>query len=203
MRTNEIVKRCPSLGLRLYTYLRFLILPVKKLDEIMPKSGIITDYGCGFGIISCYLGLSSKNRKITGIEQNAQRIRKARLIGRNIRNVKFEVGDASKIRIKKSDVHLLVDVIHHIPFDNQVFLLNSLIKPMGKNDLIIIKDIDNKPFLKYLWNYIHDKIITMNDKLYFRNQEWFESFFKERKLKTEIIRCDNFLYSHFIIIVRK
>ncbi len=203
MSTNEIVKRCPNLGLKLYAYLRFLILPVKKIDEIVPKSGIITDYGCGFGIVSCYLGLSSKNREITGIEYNAERIKKAKLIGRNIQNVKFEAGDASKIRIKKSDVHLLVDVIHHISYDNQIFLLNSLVKSIGKNNLIIIKDIGKRPFPKYLWNYMHDKIMTINDRLYFRNQEWFEYFFKERKMKTEIIRCDNFFYPHFIIIARK
>jgi len=97
----------------------------------------------------------------------------------------------------------LVDVIHHIPYDNQILLLNSIIKSMDKDNLIIIKDIDSKPFLKYLWNYIHDKIMTMNDRLYFRNQKWFESFFKEKKMKTEIIRCDNLFYSHFIVIARK
>jgi len=43
----------------------------------------------------------------------------------------------------------------------------------------------------------------MNDRLYFRNQKWFESFFKEKKMKTEIIRCDNLFYSHFIVIARK
>lgn len=203
MNANEIAKRCPTSGLKVYTCLRFLILPIRRIDEVVPKSGIITDYGCGFGIVSCYLGLSSKNRKITGIEYNAERVKKARLIGKNIRNVKFEVGDTSKIRIKKSDVHLLVDVVHHISYDNQILLLKSIIKSMDKDNLIIIKDIDKKPFLKYLWNYVHDKIMTVNDGLYFRNQEWFESFFKERKMKTKIIRCDNSLYSHFIIIARK
>ena len=74
MSTNEIAKRCPTLGLKVYTYLRFLILPIKNIDEIVPKSGKIIDYGCGFGIISFYLGLSSKYRKIIGIEFNAERI---------------------------------------------------------------------------------------------------------------------------------
>ncbi|MEK6947128.1 MAG: class I SAM-dependent methyltransferase [Nanoarchaeota archaeon] len=203
MNANEIVKRCPTWELKMYTRLRFLILPIRKIDKIVPKNGKITDYGCGFGIVSCYLGLSSKDRKITGIEHNAERIKKARLIGKNIRNVKFEVGDASKNKIAKSDIHLLIDVVHHISYNSQVSLLNNIIKSMDKDNLIIIKDIDKKPFLKYLWNYMHDKIMTLNDKIYFRNHEWFESFFKERKMKTEIIRCDNFFYSHFIIIARK
>ena len=203
MDAKGIVKRCPTSGLKVYACLRFLILPVKKIDEVVPKSGTIADYGCGFGIVSCYLGLSSKNRRITGIDHSAERIKKARLIGRGIRNVKFEVGDASKNKIIKSDIHLLVDVVHHIPYGSQVLLLNNMIKSIDKGSLIIIKDIGKKPFLKYLWNYIHDKIMTLNDKLYFRNQEWFESFFGKRRMKTKIIRCDNFFYSHFIIIARK
>jgi len=203
MTAKEVIKRCPTVGLKLYAYLRFLILPIKKIDEIVPKSGTITDYGCGFGIISCYLGLSSKNRKITGIEHNSERVIKAGLVCKDIKNIKFDVGNASKIRIKKSDAHLLVDVIHHMPYNGQIFLLNGIIKSMEKNDLIIIKDIGKKPLLKYLWNYAHDKIMTMNDKLYFRDQNWFKSFFEERKMKTEIIRCDNLLYSHFIITAKK
>ena len=203
MNANGVVKRCPTFGLKLYTWLRFLILPVKKIDEIVPKSGRITDYGCGFGIVSCYLALSSKNREILGIEQSADRIKKAKLIGKYIKNVKFEIGYASKIKIRKSDAHLLVDAMHHIPYENQILLLKSIINSMVKNDLIIIKDIDKKPLLKYLWNFVHDKIMTMNGRLYFRNREWFESFFKERKMETKMIRCENLFYSHFIINARK
>lgn len=194
---------CPTLGLKLYSFLRFLILPMKKIDEIVPKKGSITDYGCGFGIISCYLALSSKNRKVTGIEYSANRVKKARLVGKNINNVKFEIGDISKIRIKKSNVYLLIDVIHHIPYDNQILMLDNVVKSMRGNDLIIIKDIDKKPFLKYLWNYVHDKIITMGGQLYFQNLNWFESFFKDRNLKTRAVRCENLFYPHFIIVARK
>ena len=203
MIVKKVIKRCPTFGLKLYAYLRFLILPIRRIDETLPKIGTITDYGCGFGVVSCYLALSSKRRKIAGIEYDAGRIKKARIIGKGIKNVKFIVGDASKKRITKSNAHLLIDVIHHIPYDGQIKLLNNIIKSARKNDLIIIKDIGKKPLLKYLWNYMHDKIMTLNDKLYFRSLNWFESFFRQKKLKTEIIRCESFFYSHFIIIARK
>ena len=203
MIAKEVIKRCPTLGLKLYTCLRFLILPVKKIDELVPKSGKITGYGCGFGIVPCYLALSSKSRKIIGIEHDKKRIEHAKLIGKGIKNVKFIVGDASKARIPKSDVHLLIDVIHHIPYNGQISLLNGTVNSIGRTGSIIIKDIDKKPFIKYLWNYMHDKIMTINDSLYFRDQNWFEVFFKERKLKTKVIRCENLFYSHFIIIARK
>ena len=203
MIAEEVIKRCPTFGLKLYACLRFLILPIKKIDDRVPKSGKITDYGCGFGVVSCYLALSSINRKITGIEYDAERIKKAGIIGNGIKNLNFKVGDAAKTKITQSNAHLLIDVVHHIPRNEQIGLLNNIICSMRKNDLIIIKDIGKKPFYKYLWNYMHDKIMTKNDKLYFRDQNWFESFFKERKLKMEVIRCENLFYSHFIIIARK
>lgn len=200
---KDIIGRCPTFGLKLYTCLRLFILPIKKIDETVPKSGKITDYGCGFGVVSCYLALSSKKRKIKGIEFNAERIKKAEIIGKKITNAKFMVGDASKTGISKSDIHLLIDVIHHIPYEGQIELLNNITESLRKNDLIIIKEIDKKPLIKYLWNYLHDKIMTLNDKLYFRDQNWLESYFKERNLKTKIIRCENLFYPHFIIIARK
>jgi len=200
---KEVIKRCPTLGLKLYAYLRFLILPVKKIDEIVPKIGKITDYGCGFGIVSCYLALSSKGRKITGIEYDKERAKKARMVCKSLQNVGFKVGDASKSRVAGSDTHLLVDVIHHIPYNAQIALLNSIIKSMKKNNLLIIKEIGKKPLLKYLWNYVHDKVMTSNDRLYFREERWFESFFNQRKLRIKIIRCENLFYPHFIVIARK
>ena len=203
MIAKEVIKRCPTFGLKLYAYLRFLILPVKKIDQNVPKIGEITDYGSGFGVVSCYLALSSKNRKITGIEYGAERVKKAKMIGNGIKNLRFKVGDASKTKIVKSNTHLLIDVIHHIPSNEQIDLLINIINSMRKNDLIIIKDIDKKPIHKYLWNYIHDKIMTLNDSLFFRDQEWFVSFFNENKLKTEVIRCENSFYSHFMIIARR
>src|SRR3989338_675441 len=149
MIVKKVIKRCPTFGLKLYAYLRFLILPIRRIDETLPKIGTITDYGCGFGVVSCYLALSSKRRKIAGIEYDAGRIKKARIIGKGIKNVKFIVGDASKKRITKSNANLLIDVIHHIPYDGQIKLLNNIIKSARKNDLIIIKDIGKKPLLKY------------------------------------------------------
>ena len=203
MIAEEVIKRCPTFGLKLYAWLRFLILPVKKIDDMVPISGTITDYGCGFGVVSCYLALSSKKRKISGLEYDAERIKKAGIIGNGIKNLNFKVADAAKTKITQSNAHLLIDVVHHIPHNEQTGLLNNIIVSMRKNDLIIIKDIGKKPFYKYSWNFMHDKIMTGNDKLYFRGRKWFESFFKERKLKTEFIRCENLFYSHFIIIARK
>lgn len=200
---REVIKRCHGISTKIYSFLRFFILPIDKIDKIVPKKGKIIDYGCGFGTNSCYLALSSKQRKVVGLEYIKKRVERATIMGNNIKNLKFKVGDISKIGIEKADVHLLIDVIHHVQYEEQVKLLNKIIKTMKKGNLIVIKDIDKKPFLKYIWNYLHDKIMTFNNSLYFRNQQWFEEFLKKEKLKTKIIKCESLLYSHFIIIGKK
>ena len=200
---SDVIKRSNGIYAKLYSFLRFIILPIEKIDDIIPKIGKIVDYGCGFGTTSCYFALSSKNRNVVGIEQNAERVKKAIKTTKGIANLKFKFGDISKIKIASADAHLLIDVLHHIPYKEQVTLLEKIIKEMAKGNLLIIKEIDKKSLLKYFWNYIHDKIMTFNDKLYFKDQKWFEDFFSRNGLNSKVIRCENILYPHFIIVARK
>lgn len=161
------------------------------------------DYGCGYGATSCYFALSSKDRHIIGVEYDKSRVKKAMNMAKSMRNLKFKFGDISKIKITNADAHLLIDVLHHMPFKEQTILLENIIKRIKKGNLIVIKEIDKRPFLKYYWNYIHDKIMTLNDRLYFRDQKWLENFLDKKKLKVKVIRCENLLYPHFIIAAKK
>ncbi len=188
---------------KLYSLLRLLILPMETIDEVVPKKGRIMDYGCGYGVTSAYLALSCRKRNILGIEKNKSRIKSINILQNRIQNLSFLQADITDMKIPNADAHLLIDVIHHIPYNKQTILLDNIIKPIRKNDLIILKEIDKNPFLKYLWNYMHDKIMTLNEDLFFNTKEWYMEFFKKRKMKLKIIDCQNILYSHFIIIARK
>src|SRR3989338_5247025 len=200
---NEIINRSQGFFPKLYSFLRFFILPIENIDAALPRIGKIIDYGCGFGANSCYFALSKKKRKVLGVEFIRKRVKKALVMSQGIRNLKFKQGDISKMDIGYADAHVLIDVLHHINYEKQLILLNNIIRKMKKGDLIVIKDIDNHPYIKYLWNYLHDKVMTLNGRLYFRSQKWLEDFFNEKGLSTNVIRCENLLYPHFIILAKK
>ena len=200
---RDVIRRNNDIYAKFYSFLRFLILPIGKIDGFIPKNGRIIDYGCGFGATSCYFALSSKNRDVVGIERNEKRFKRAVEMAKGVHNLKFKLGDISKIKIPMADAHLLIDVLHHVPYKEQVILLEKIIKNMAKGNLLIIKEIDKMPLSKYFWNWIHDKIMTLNDKLYFRDQKWFGNFFHKIRLSAKILRCENLFYPHFIIVVKK
>ena len=199
---SEVIRKSEGCA-KAYSFLRFLILPIDEIEKTISKKGKIIDYGCGFGVNSCYLALSSKERHIVGIDHSAKRIKKAIKMAKGIRNLKFRLGNILKIRIEKAGTHLLIDALHHVPYSDQILLLEKIIQNMRKGDLIVIKEIDDRPVLKFAWNCIHDKLMNFNDKLYFRNQKWFEGFLNEKRLATKIKRCENLLYPHFIAIGKK
>lgn len=200
---SEVIKRSIGIYPKVFSFLRFAILPINKIDSIVPKNGNIVDYGCGYGATSCYFALSSKDRHVIGVERDKIRVKKAMNMARSIHNLKFKLGDISKIEIANADAHLLIDVLHHMPFEEQTKLLENIIKRIKKGNLIVIKEIDKRPFFKYAWNFVHDKIMTLNDELYFRDQKWLENFLDKKKLRVKAIRCENLLYPHFIIAARK
>lgn len=150
----------------LFKLIRVWDAPYEEIESIVPKKGQIIDLGSGDGLMANYLGLSSKNRKVFGIELN-----KSRLIESNkgLKNVKFKVGDILKSKIYKVDAILLIHVFHHLPSkEAQLKMIAACKKNLNKNGKLIVAEIIQKPFLKYIFTYITDMLIlpiVFNNKL--------------------------------------
>jgi len=200
---QDVIKRYSGTFLKLYSSLRMIILPMQKIDDITPKNGKILDYGCGYGVTSTYLALSHNHREVIGIEQDRSRINIAEKVADSVANLSIFRRDVTNMHHVHAKAHLLIDVIHHVPYIGQISLLNGILKAMSKNDLLIIKEIDKKPLFKYWWNYMHDKVMTGNDPLFFRTCDWYTGFLGKKGLKCSVIRCENVFYPHFIVIARK
>ena len=82
------------------------MLHTKKSKKWFQRGGII-DLGSGDGLMANYLGISSKRRKVFGIELNKSRLIES---DKGVKNVKFKVGDILKSKIYKVDVILLIHV---------------------------------------------------------------------------------------------
>lgn len=153
----ELLKLYPSLQLRLRILIRWLILPLPKINKTLPTSGRILDVGCGYGLTTLYFALANPNRYLVGSDINSVRINLAQKISRYFANVKFVeqnlVGDTDNF-----DTVIAIDLLHHLSLsDQKVFFSNvrSVLKPGG---LLIIKEMNTVPKLKYYFNYLHDKL---------------------------------------------
>ena len=158
---EEILRLYPSLprSIKLYFALRFLVCPFRRVESVVPRSGIIVDIGCGYGLFANLLAIRSGARHVTGCDPDASRIKIAgSSVGRR-RNISFSVSK-EVAALPCCDAVTLVDVLHHIAPDARLGLLKEIFKQLRPGGDLVIKDIDKTPRAKYLWNYLHDFAMT-------------------------------------------
>ena len=152
--------------------------PYETVNKMLPRSGTITELGCGEGLMTNYLALSSPNRKIIGYEIVPKRLEVAK---KGIKNTHYEVGDIVEIPFPKSDALILFHVLHHLPSKNaQEKVLIKARKALKKNGKLVIVDVHQKPTIKYLAAWIADHFLVpwvfekrFYTRAYFRSeQEW-------------------------------
>src|SRR3990167_9711685 len=170
-----------------WTVLRILILPYKKLDSLIPGKGTIVDIGCGNGGFSNYISLFSSKRKVFGIDLSKKRIESAKKSIGKRKNVKFVLGDVTKIKQPKADCYLVIDVLHHIDFKNQEKLLKFLAKKMSKNSMLIVKEVDPSNRIPFLFGHFIEKTLYPNEKIYARSRRDWQEFFRSLGLNIKVI----------------
>lgn len=164
---KKTIKLYPLFWPRLYSTIRSLILPVSEIESLLPKTGSVLDVGCGYGFTSIFFALKNSKRQIFASEINTKRIILAKKISSAIPNLSFETSDLINQRQPHFDAILAIDLLHHLsPRQKNSFLKSSFSK-LNSNSVLIIKDINSKPLLKYLWNYLHDLVVTRFSRLYF------------------------------------
>ena len=96
--------------------IRFWDAPFLEVEKLIPLKAKILDLGCGEGIFTNFLGISSPQRAITGIEINQDRLSQA---DRGVSNVSFKKGDATKVLLFNYDVVVMFHLLHHLTSFNQ------------------------------------------------------------------------------------
>jgi ubiquinone/menaquinone biosynthesis C-methylase UbiE len=194
----------------LFAEIRTWDAPYEPINKIIKKNATILDLGCGDGTLSNYLAITSKRRRVYGIDINKERVDKAY---KGLENTKFEKGDILKIKIIKPDVVILAHVLHHLPSKNeQINLLKKITKNLGKNKELIILEIDYKPFLKYLFTWLTDAITVpilfegklFNPNFFYRKSGEWKKILTDLGYDVHIKKIDKGMpFSHVLIYAKK
>ncbi len=162
---RDIVRSYDDPIVRFYSTIRFLILRQRFLDEIgqyMPRSGLVMDVGCGFGLFSLYFASLYPELRIHGVDLNARRIEMARNAARKLGldNVRYDVGDARDFACSEPiDGAYMLDLIHHIPPHAVRPLFGEIAKKLAPDCRLIVKDIEPSPFYKLAFTWLLDKVM--------------------------------------------
>ncbi len=151
-----------------YVRLRWRICPFEKIAQHVPLKGTIVDVGCGYGLLSNLLALTSPERDVIGIDLSPKRIRAAQRTVKDRRNIKFLLEDANSFKIEECDVFIMSDFLHHLSYRHQEELLAVCYQKLSKNGLLIMEEVDGRPYWKYQFTIIADGLLNLGKKISFR-----------------------------------
>ncbi|HEY0483610.1 MAG TPA: class I SAM-dependent methyltransferase [Kofleriaceae bacterium] len=209
---RRIVRALPPVE-SVYAAIRFTIMRSKLLsvmDLLLPAEGRILDVGCGFGLFAAYFAQTQPLRRVTGIDTNARRIETARRVMAKLGGTghEFIAGDARAVRELAGDrfnAIYVLDVLHHVPHDDQEGLLACLHDLLEPGGVLVLKDITTEPFLGLKFTELLDRLMVGWDEplAYRHHNEWGE-ILGRLGMRTRAVRVPDILpYPHVVIAAWK
>ncbi len=180
-------------------------------DELIPRSALVTDVGCGYGFMSYMLAMTSENRRIYGIDYDAEKIAVAAHGIARPQNTSFTAGDALTVDFQPSDVFILADVLHYLPAEDQRLLIQKCAQHLHPAGMLVIRDgdagLERRHKGTVLTEFFSTKIIGFNKtaanrRLCFTTRESILKTLKNANFAVEIID-DAKRTSNIIFIGRK
>ena len=205
------IARALPLFERAYAFVRFSILRPKLLsvmDLLLTDEGRILDVGCGFGLFAAYFGQTQPGRRIVGVDPNERRIGLAQKVAARLGLTQhaFHVGDVRDAHIEGPfDAAYVLDVMHHIPEDEQRAVLTRLRDLLVPGGVLIIKDITTEPAFGLLFTELLDRaMVGINEPLAYRHHRVWGEMLSDLGFKVRMVRVPDVLpYPHVVIAATK
>lgn len=129
-------------------------------DERIPRNASITDIGCGYGPLSFMLHQYSPDRKILGIDYDADKIAVAQKSYIQSPSLRFESANAMEYDLPFSDIFVINDMLHYLPLDGQITLLKHCMERLNVGGEIIVRDGDNQKGRRHRMTKLTEKFST-------------------------------------------
>jgi len=88
------------------------------------------------------LGFVSGKRRIVGMDYDDEKIRVARNVVRNLERIRFVTADITRDEIPSGEIYILNDVLHYLPEEEQLMVLERCLEKMPENGKVILRDAD-------------------------------------------------------------
>jgi uncharacterized protein len=176
-------------------------------ESLLPKKGIITDIGCGYGFLPYMLSFMSEDRIIIGTDYDEEKIAVAANCFSRTKNVSFFAADATECELPKSDAFIMSDILHYLPAAEQEKLIEKCIRNLNQHGMILIRDADSSMSKRH-WGTRYTEFISTNvgfnktkNKLEFVPSTFITDVVKKHNLSIE--KIDNTKLTSNVIYVIK
>lgn len=193
----------------LFAKIRFWDAPYLEIERIVPKKGNILDLGCGEGLFSNFLAITSPKRKIFGIDVDKNRIRQA---NRGLKNTKFVHGDVTKSGLPRADTIIMFHLLHHLKsYKDQEKILTDAYKNLKKKSKLIIVEAEPKLSIKFFFAWFTDHFLVpwiferkFYSPIFFRSSSDWKLLLRKIGFSTKILPAEEKKpFSHIILVAKK
>jgi SAM-dependent methyltransferase len=192
---------------RAYASVRFTILRPKilsVLDLLLPEEGRLLDIGCGFGLFAAYFAQTQPGRTIVGVDPDARRVKMAESTCERLglSGHRFIAGDARDARLEPGfDAAYVLDVMHHIPREDQEPLLRRLRDLLAPRGVLVMKDITTEPWVELKFTeYLDRLMVGWREPLAYRHHREWGEMLTGLGFKVRTVRVPDVLpYPHVVI----
>lgn len=202
---RRIVRELPPVE-RAYAEIRFMIMRPKLLammDLQLPVEGRVLDVGCGFGLFASYFGQMQRRRQIVGVDPDARRVKIAGKVSHALGlDNHYLVGDVRDAQMQGPFAAAYVlDVMHHIPGDEQIAVLRRLRELLQPGGLLLLKDITTVPAFGLRFTELLDRVMVgWKAPLAYRHHAEWSKILSELGFAVRATRVPDILpYPHVII----
>ncbi len=179
----------------------------KLFESILPKKGLITDIGCGYGFLPYMLNYMSEERIIIGMDYDDEKIAVANNCFQKNNNISFLAADALEAELPQSDAFVLSDILHYLKAQDQETLIIKCMVKLNKGGIILIRDGDSSLKRRHFGTLLTEYFATrfgfnkIQNKLEFVSSQFIIDIIQRNKFEVE--RIDNTKRTSNVIYVVK
>lgn len=178
-------------------------------DNIIPKKATITDLGCGYGYLDFMLSLRSSQRTVTGFDYDKEKVEIAANCAIAGSNISFKHADISRLDFPASDVFIINDVLHYLPQESQIKVVERCMKMLNENGLIIIRDGNKELTKRHKGTKLTELFSTKTgfnktkNRLEFISETMIKSLIDQTKFDVKVVDTTKFTSNIIILISKK
>jgi len=201
---------------RLHATARWWSAPFAELELEVPLSGDILEVGCGHGVFSTYLAITSTARHVLGVDIDADKIALARQATERLEpgeaDVRFDSLPSGAVPRIEGGWRSIVfaDVLYLLGRDRRAALLAECVDALAPGGLLVVKEVDTRPLFKakiaQAQELLATKVFRITDghTLDFASSEELAASLQELGLSTLSKRIDHgYLHPHCVVLGTK
>ena len=198
---------------RLHTTIRAWTAPFEALELHVPRSGAVLEIGCGHGLFATFLALSSPERRVVGIDIDAEKIELAKKMSSRLADgdaeLSFDRVTSGEVPTVEGgwDAIVFADVLYLLQPEARSRLLVECAEALAPSGVLIVKEVDTEPRMKarvaQFQEFLATRVlrITQGDAMDFPSADELSTEMARAGLVTRTARLDKgYFHPHCVVI---